>query len=343
MRWDNETVGRLMPDVEKAEKQERKEKYINFCRTIYTPIFSEAWWMDAICGSENWDVWLYEKGGSVLAAMSYYLQQRGEYRYITKPPLTQNNGLLIRYPQNQKRVKRTHYEEEIACAANQHIQSLNVDVYEQQFHYSYDNFLPWFWNRYTNIPRVTYVIEDTADMKTVESNISSKYRSVIRKGRRAVSRFSAIAPKKFYALHEKIFLRQNLKCPFSFEQWTRLYEACAVRGAGRILTAQDMQGEVLSLAFFVWDDESLYLLAGGPVPEHASLDTYDALVYEGILLASRKGLKFDFEGSVVRQINHSFREYGGVPKLYYRIRKVFNPDIVRKEAEDVIGWIEKNK
>lgn len=328
-----------MPDVEKAETQERKEKYINFCQTIYTPIFSEAWWMDAICGSENWDVWIYEKGGSVLAAMPYYLEQRGEYRYITKPPLTQNNGLLIRYPQNQKRVKRTHYEEEIACAANAHIQSLGIDVYEQQFHYTYDNFLPWFWNRYVCIPRVTYVIEDTADMQTVESNISSKYRSVIRKGRRAASQFSAIAPETFYALHEKIFLRQGLKCPFSLEQWTRLYKACDMRGAGCILAAQDAQGDVLSLAYFVWDAESLYLLAGGPVPEHASLDTYDALVYEGILLASRKGLKFDFEGSVVRQINHSFREYGGAPKLYYRIRKVFNPNIVRKEAEEAIGLL----
>lgn len=295
--------------------------------------------MDAICGEENWDVWLYEKGTNILAAMAYYLQKRGGYLYITKPPLTQNNGLLIRYPQNQKRVKRAHLEEEIAFAAARHIRSLGIDVYEQQFHYRYNNFLPWFWNRYICIPRVTYVIDDTKNMASVDSEISSKYRSVIRKGRRSVSRFSEIQPEKFYELHEEIFLRQGLECPFSREQWERLYKACTVREAGCVLTAQNNQGTVLSLAFFVWDDESLYLLAGGPVPEYASLDTYDALVYEGILLASRKGLKFDFEGSVVRQINHSFREYGGVPKLYYRIRKVFNPDIIRQEAEESIGWL----
>lgn len=328
-----------MPDIQKAAVQERKEKYINFCRTIYTPIFSEAWWMDAICGEENWDVWLYEKGTNVLAAMSYYLQKRGDYLYITKPPLTQNNGLLIQYPLNQKRVKRAHLEEEIAFAANRHIQSLGIDVYEQQFHHTYRNFLPWFWNRYVCIPRVTYIIEDTKNMASVNSEISSKYRSVIRKGRRSVARFAEIQPQDFYHLHEQIFLRQGLQCPFSFKQWMRLYEECKRRVAGRILTAQDDQGTVLSLAFFVWDSESLYLLAGGPVPGYSSLDTYDALVYEGISLASEKGLKFDFEGSVVRQINHSFREYGGVPKLYYRIRKVFNPEIIRMEAESMIDGL----
>ncbi len=329
-----------MPDVKDAEKQERKEKYINFCRTIYTPIFSEAWWMDAICGCENWDVWLYEKGTNVLAAMPYYLERRGKYRYITKPPLTQNNGLLIKYPKDQQRIQQAHFEEEISYAADRHIRFLQIDVYEQQFHHSYQNFLPWFWERYAAIPRVTYVIGDTSDMQEVMARFSSKYRKNIKKGKKAVVRFAAISPELFYREHEKIFLRQGLKCPFSFDQWMRLFKACSVRDMGQILTAQAEDGTVLSLVFFVWDSRALYLLAGGPVPEHSSLETYDALVYEGISLASRKRLQFDFEGSVVRQINHSFREYGGVPKLYYRIRKVFNPEIIRMEAEETIKNLE---
>ena len=327
--------------IEKNGVKERKEKYQQFCQTIYTPIFSTAWWMDVMCGEKNWDVWLYEKGINILAAMPYYMEQRGEYRYITKPPLTQNNGLLIHYPPNQKNIKRAHYEEEITYAADEFIRSLHIDVYEQQFHYTYKNFLPWFWNRYTSIPRFTYVIEDTSNMQKVESNISAKYRSVIRKGRKSIARFASISPETFFYEHEKVFLRQGMKSPISLVQWKRLFEACAFRDAGCILTAQSGEGIVLSLAFFVWDSESMYLLLGGPVPEYASLDTYDALVFEGISLAAKKGLKFDFEGSVIRQINHSFREYGGTPQLYYRIRKVFRPEIIRKEAEEAVEYLER--
>lgn len=323
--------------------KERKEKYQRFCRMIYTPIFSTSWWMDAMCGEEQWDVWLYEKGTDVLAAMPYYMVQRGDYRYITKPLLTQNNGVLIQYPLNQTRVKKAHYEESIFDAADQFIRALQVDVYEQQFHYSYQNCLPWFWNGYICIPRFTYVIENTANMQEVEGKISAKYRSVIRKGRRSIARFDSISPEAFFYEHEKIFLRQGLQSPFSMEQWNRLFKECELRDAGCILTAQNEERKVLSLAFFVWDSEALYLLLGGPVPEYASLDTYAALVFEGISLASQKGLKFDFEGSVIRRINHSFREYGGVPKLYYRIRKVFHPDIILREAEEAIRNLKNEK
>ena len=36
------------------------------------------------------------------------------------------------------------------------------------------------------------------------------------------------------------------------------------------------------------------------------------------------------------QVQRSFRQFGGTPMPYYRIRKVFNPAIVRREAEDYI-------
>ena len=62
-----------------------KERYEKFCESTYVPIYSKPWWMDAVCGADNWDVWLYESGGNILAAMPYYMEQRGAYRYITKP------------------------------------------------------------------------------------------------------------------------------------------------------------------------------------------------------------------------------------------------------------------
>ena len=53
-------------------------------------------------------------------------------------------------------------------------------------------------------------------------------------------------------------------------------------------------------------------------------------------MAHEKGLAYDFEGSMIKQIAKSFRQYGGEPTPYYRIRKVFNADIIRAEAERYI-------
>ena len=38
--------------------KQNKERYERFCERNYVQIFSKAWWMDAICGEESWDVWI---------------------------------------------------------------------------------------------------------------------------------------------------------------------------------------------------------------------------------------------------------------------------------------------
>ena len=113
--------------------------------------------------------------------MPYYMEQRGPYRYVTKAPLTQNNGLLFRKDDTRKAVTEAELQEKIINAACAFIKEMRVDVYEQQFHHSFQNWQPFFWNNYTNVLRYTYVILDTSDMDQVFSNFSANYRKNIRK------------------------------------------------------------------------------------------------------------------------------------------------------------------
>ena len=72
------------------------------------------------------------------------------------------------------------------------------------------------------------------------------------------------------------------------------------------------------------------------MPEYSGLETYSALIWEGIQFAKKQNKNFDFEGSVIKKISKSFREFGGEPREYYRIRKVFNKDIMVKEAAQMM-------
>ena len=317
-----------------------KEKYEEFCKTAYIPIFSKSWWMDAVCGPDNWDVWLYDNGEQILAAMPYYMEQRGPYRYITKAPLTQNNGLLFRKDDTRKAVTEAELQEKIINAACAFIKEMGVDVYEQQFHHSFQNWQPFFWNNYTNVLRYTYVILDTSDIDQVFSNFSANYRKNIRKGQRLTHVSTDISPDCFYDEHEKIFLKQGLAVPISREFWHRLYQACQAHDAGRLICARDNQENIHSLMYVIWDEKAMYLILGGYIPEFSSSQSYPALTYHSICMAHEKGLSYDFEGSMIHRIAKSFRQFGGIPMPYYRIRKVFNPEIVRKEAEDYIKRIQ---
>ena len=316
-----------------------KERYAQFCQTTYVPIYSKPWWMDAVCGPENWDVWLYESGGEVLAAMPYYMEQRGPYRYITKPPLTQNNGIIFKERGDIKLNRRHHFEETVINAACTYIQSLGIDVYEQQYQTSFTNWLPFFWNHYTQVTRYTYIIDNTADLEAVFQGIERNRRGKIKKGQKNTVLRVGMDPETFYFYNSKIYEKQNLKPPFSYELWERIYLTAIEHGCGKIMYREDINHNIACISFVIWDDCYLYKLIGGVIPTMASLDAHSAMTWDEIMLAHDMGLKFDFEGSVIKRISKSFREYGGTPMPYFRIRKVFNPDIVRKEAEDYIAGL----
>lgn len=317
-----------------------KERYAEFCEATYVPIYSKPWWMDAVCGSESWGVWLFEQGGEVAAAMPYYLEDRELGRYITKAPLTQNNGIVFKHPVGAGSIARAKFEEKVVDAACAFVVGLGLAVYEQQYHPSFENWLPFSWNGYSALPRYTYVIEDTGDLDKVWAGVSAKRRSCVKKGERNAALYADLSPDAFYGVHEKVFLRQGLECPFSRELWLRLESACRERGCCESAAALDVHGNAMSLLFLVWDERSAYHLLGGNLPERQNSDTYSALIWRAIEKAHEQGLSYDFEGSMIRRISKSFREFGGAPKLYFRIRKVFSPEVVRMEAERQVERLE---
>ena len=315
------------------DKEVRREKYDRFCCSTYVPVYSQSWWMDAVCGIGNWDVWLHESGGAVDAAMPYYLEKRKHGLYITKAPLTQNNGIIFRYPPGQGVIARAKFEEKVIRDAMAFVDSIGLAVYEQQFQTSFTNWLPYSWLGCDALPRYTYVISDTSDLDAVWAGVSSKQRAVIRKGQRSLQSIVEVGADEFYCLHEGIFTRQGLSCPFSEEMWRRLYTGIIQHEAGTVLVAKGFDGEPSSLLCLVWDECRAYHLLGGGLPASRSLDTYAALTWHAIGIAHDKGLSYDFEGSMIERISKSFREYGGIPELYFRIRKVFSPSVVQVEAE----------
>lgn len=318
-----------------------KEAYRKFVEVNDVAVYSKPWWMDAVCGPDNWDVWLYRKGSNILAAMPYYTEQRGPYRYITKAPLTQTNGIVFSYDEGAKIQKRASFEEKVVDAMTVWLKEEGFDVYEQQYSHSFKNWQPFFWNGFKCIVRYTYVLENTADMDRIMDGYSAKLRNDIKKGRNNATSVEELAMSEFYSEHEKIYAKQNMPCPFSFDLWRRLYCACREHDSGATLCVRNQEGRVSSLAFFVWDENYVYLLMGGAIPDLSSENTFSYLVHTGIELASKKGKGFDFEGSMIKRIAKAYRDFGGIPTPYYRIRRLFHPGVIRMEAESEIAALQE--
>lgn len=298
-----------------------KERYREFCKKEKIPIFSQAWWLDATCGN-NWDVYLIGKGMDIKATFTYSIKENNEGKYIGRIPLTQNNGIWIKYPLQQGIISKQSYEEKIINEICDFIESLGLIQYEQQYHYQFTNYLPFFWRRYSEITRYTYVIEDTSDISAVRNSYSSKLKNQLRKAKKYLE-IGEVEQEEFYRINKMSFERQGIEIPYTFDYFKALYRASQQHQAGKILCTKDQQNNISSVAMIIWDSLSVYYLLNGTNPELKTYQGNDLLIDYAIQYAHMLGLKFDFEGSVIKNVNHAFREFGGVPKPYFRIYKEF--------------------
>lgn len=302
----------------------QKERYHEFCiRQPEISIFSQDWWMDAVCGPDNWDVYLVGNGMDIKAAFVYYLVEEEGKKKIQRPLMTQNNGIWIKYPKDQGVAARQRYEEKIVNEVCEYIESLGVQKYEQQYHYCFTNWLPFFWRRYKEITRYTYVIEDTGDYETVKNNYSSKIKNEMRKAEKYLTVQETDDLREFYTVNKMTFDRQGIPIPHSYELFEHIYEECKRNHAGILIKASDNNETTHCVAMLVWDNNSVYFLLNGTNPELKMYQGNLLLMDYGIKLAHKMGKKFDFEGSVIKNVNHVFREFGGIPKPYFRIYKEF--------------------
>lgn len=302
-----------------------KERYKILCEKEKTiPLFSQYWWMNTVCKEDEWDVFLVGDENNIIAAMPYYMTIRENKKIITKAKLTQNNGIWIKYPENQKLSTRLSYEEKIINQVCDFIESLSLDKYEQQYHYRFTNWLPFFWRYYKEITRYTYVIENTLDIKKIREEYSAKIRNQINNAKKILKVYETDDLEKFYFVNKLSFDRQNIEIPYSFEFFKKLYEECNKHNCCKLFFAKDQENNIHSVAMIVWDEESVYYLLNGTNPELKKYQGNALLIDKSIETAHKLGKKFDFEGSVIKEISHSFRQYGGIPKSYFRIYKEFS-------------------
>lgn len=323
-----------------------KEIYSKYCNTELTiPIFSRDWWMDAVCGEENWDVILVEKGGQLVAALPYYFIKKGKGIKICQPTLTQKNGIWLKYPQNQKLTAKYSYERKLIRDVIEQLEKLKLISYNQNFDYPFQNWLPFYWHGFKQYTRYTYVIDNLTNMDKSFMNIDSKTKNQIRKAEKAVKVKDDLSIEEFYKLNKMTFKRQNMSMPYSLEFVKRLDNACSKNNCRKIFYAEDEEKRKHAAIYIVWDENSAYYLMGGADPELRNSEATSLLMWEAIKYVSNVTKKFDFEGSMIEPIEKFFSSFGTSQIQYFNISKEYEKrglfHIISKNIYDYYPWLQK--
>ncbi len=272
-----------------------------------------------MCGEENWDVVLAEKGGEIAGSLPYHTVRQYGFKVIVMPILTQTMGPWIRYTKTQKTPNRLSHEMEILSEL---IEKLPPhDYFNQRFHYGQTNWLPFYWNGYDQTTRYTYILQDLTDLDKVYSAFENSLRRNLSKAEDTIEVRDSDDIDQFFEINSITYTKQGLSVPYSSKLVRTLDAACKEHGRRKILMARNEQGELCAGLYVVWDANAMYNLMSGIDPRLKVEGAAKLLTWEAIKFAQGVTKTYDFEGSMLRNIERVNRSFGAVQVPYYSITK----------------------
>ena len=298
-----------------------KKKYINLCKTEKTiPIFSQAFWLNAVVESNNWDVAIVENNDhKIIGAMPYIWKKKYGFKILTMPKLTQTLGPWLRYPENQKYCSKLSFEKKIMAQLIEQLPKFNY--FTQNFHYSITNWLPFYWKKFQQTTQYTYIIEDLTNLGVVLGRFDHSKTKNIKRAEQIITVKTDMLPREFYENHKHTLKKQNKMISYSYDLFDKIYNATHENKQSKIFYAIDKKNNLHSAIFVIWDNTEAYDLISTIDPDYRNSGATSLLIKTAIEYTSKIVTKFNFEGSMIEEVEKSFRRFGAIQKPYFNITK----------------------
>ena len=302
-----------------------KEEYIAFCsQTPEIPLFLQPWWLDAVTkpDGKEWRVLLARnKEGKVEAVMPFLYGSKIGMRYALTPQLTQYTGVWIAEKEGESITQRLSREKALQNDIIRQIEGLKLSFFNLSFPLSYNYWSPFYWAGYRQHTQYTYRIEDLSDLEGVYSRIDKVKRRHIRNAEQTLSIRFDMTADEFYKFQCAQLAQKNDTNIASEKLVTHLVQTACSRGQGFIVSAVDTGNEVHAAYFIPYDHHAAYELISAINPKYRDSGGSVLALWAAIKKAAEVTKSFDFEGSMIENVEHNNRQFGGVPVPYYTIRK----------------------
>lgn len=295
-----------------------RDAYRRLCDTEDTiPLFSQAWWLDAVAG-DTWDAVLACQGEQVMGALPFVEKKRWGFTLVTQPKLTQSLGPWVR-PTDKSYPKVLAYEKDVLGALADGLPSYHY--YGQNWHFNQDNWLPFYWRRFNQTTRYTYVLPDISNLDNLWKEFTKDIRGNVRKARERFGLNVRLGDdvSELFPVLRKTFDRQNKKLPYSESFLKKVDEAASFKGQRAIILGEDAEGQLHAGTYIVWHGDTAYQLLNGYDPELRQSGAGSLCVWSAIMKASEHVDRYDFEGSMLEPVERFFRAFGARQAPYFHV------------------------
>jgi len=298
--------------------KDNREIYRSFCsKETDLPIFFQDWWLEVITSvvGGSWNAAIKYKNGKIAGVLPYTYKNG----VIIPHPMTPRLGPYILFPDKQKYQTRLHHETEVLTELVNDLPDFSY--YAQYFFYNTLNWQPFYWQNFKATPRYSYIIKAGTTEEELENGMHTNLRNSLRKAAGNLTVVEIDDVKTVYDLADAVCSRKGLKNLITLDLYKALDKACKMRNCRKIFAAYDANGKLHAAEYFVYDQHFVYAIAGGSDPQYRNSQAVSLLHKEGILFALRSGRAFDFEGTMLKEVEPQFRQFGAEQTMYLHVWK----------------------
>lgn len=290
--------------------------------SLHGSVFCLYEWLE-FSTDNDFKILVYKENNNIIAGMPLPFFST---KKIKLPLLAQKMGVLYDDFSKLKNSKKLEKEKKIINSFLKIFKEYNLS-YNMNFDWNFNNWLPFFWNNYEQSTRYTYLIDFSNNtLEDIWNNMDQNTRNTIKKSKKNnVTVSNTTNLKEFYEYNKMTFERQGMKIPYSFDYVSSLFKTFEKDIC--IFKALDDKNNIHAMNFYIKDSKSVYYLMSGSDPEFRSSGAQNLIQWEAINYYYDKIRYYDFEGSMVENIESNFRKFGADQKQYFNIQ---SKSIMRK-------------
>lgn len=298
------------------------KSYIQYCKEDPNiPLFYQPEWLDLVTQNQWLGACTKNNEGKITAIMPLHGKKKYGISAVVNPKLSPFQGIYLTpaaFAKTEQKRQSLLFKISREC-----IQDIGrPTLYKVRFHPSYNMWLPFYFEGFSQTTYYSYVLENIRDHDAVFAGFKYNTKNIIRQAEKELSVVETKDTNTFYALVQKTFAQKNEKTPFDNAFLEKMSDV--LKDNCQFLLAVDASGKALAGMCLVYDQHTAYNLIFGTDFQHVKSGAPSFLMFEGIKKASQRVSRFDFEGSRLPTVQPFFQSFGGKPVPYFEISKAGN-------------------
>jgi len=223
---------------------EKKQLYRQLCEEVYIPLHAKDWWLDAVCGIDNWEVLLSIDKGKIVGALPYSISKKlGLLTQIINPSLSIYNNIYVRLPDNPdvKPIKLQSLENVIVSDLVSQIPK--TTFFRQQVNPQIKNALPFIWAGFQQYTKYSFRYPDLTNPESIFRGIAYNTRHGIKKAKENLTIFRDDNFDELFKLNSQSYTSKNFPLPYTKEFLKHIYHNLKMHNACDLYFAQDNQSK----------------------------------------------------------------------------------------------------